>query len=184
MKKRLNVQSMAQIALCTTILCISSYIIIPLPFTPIVLSMQTVMVNLIGLLLNPGQAAWCVLIYLMMGLVGLPVFSGGTSGAGKLFGPTGGFYFGFLAAVVVISLLKGRKIHTVRYALVTIFAGIPIQHFFAVLFMCFHNGYNIRAAVMTVSLPFLPGDIVKCVTASFLAAALNKALAVNAAYQK
>lgn len=181
MKKRLDVYSMTQIALCTTILCISSYLIIPLPFTPVVLSMQTVMVNVIGLTQKPKHAAWCVLIYLMMGLVGLPVFSGGTSGAGKLFGPTGGFYFGFLAAVVVISLLKGRKIHVGRYALVTIAAGIPIQHFFAILFMCFHNGYQIKAAAVSVSLPFLPGDIVKCVMASFLAAALNKALAVISA---
>lgn len=179
MKKRLDVHDMTQIALCTTILCISSYLIIPLPFTPIVFSMQTVMVNVIGLTQKPKQAAWCVLIYLMMGLLGLPVFSGGTSGAGKLFGPTGGFYFGFLTAVVVISFLKGRKIRVGRYILVTILAGIPIQHFFAVLFMYAHNGHHIRAAVMTVSLPFLFGDMVKCVMASFLAAAMNKVLVRN-----
>lgn len=179
MQKKNKVYTMTQNALCTTILCISSYLVLPLPFTPIVLSMQTVMINLIGLILTPQNAGMCVLLYLLMGLIGLPVFSGGTSGAGKLFGPTGGFYFGFLVSVVVISLLKGRKIRLGRYMAVTIAAGIPIQHFFAVVFMYFHNGHQLRAAIMTVSVPFLVGDIIKCAAASFFAVAFNKVQSRN-----
>ena len=162
-EKKLDVQSMTKIALCVTILSISSYLVIPLPFTPIVLSMHTVMVNLIGLLLKPKHAAYTILIYLLMGLIGLPIFSGGTAGPGKLFGPTGGFYFGFLFAV--------------RYAVVTICLGIPVQHIFAILFMCFYNDFNIKAAALTVSLPFIPGDIIKCIIASVIGVALNKVLA-------
>ncbi|MDE5599220.1 MAG: biotin transporter BioY [Lachnospiraceae bacterium] len=119
-EKKLDVQSMTKIALCVTILSISSSLVIPLPFTPIVLSMHTVMVNLIGLLLKPKHAAYTILVYLLMGLIGLPIFSGGTAGPGKLFGPTGGFYFGFLFAVILISMFKGDKFNFVRYAVVTI----------------------------------------------------------------
>lgn len=175
-KNKLDIQSMTKIALCVTILSISSYMVIPLPFTPIVLSMHTVMVNLIGLILKPKHAAYTILVYLLMGLVGLPVFSAGTAGPGKLFGPTGGFYFGFLVAVIVISMCKGSKRNFIRYVLVTIFLGIPIQHAFAILFMCFHNGFNIKAAALTVSIPFIPGDIIKCVIASVIGVALNKVL--------
>ncbi len=173
---KLDIQSMTKIALCVTILSISSYLVIPLPFTPIVLSLHTVMVNLIGLILKPKHAAYTILVYLFMGLIGLPVFSAGSAGPGKLFGPTGGFYFGFLFAVIVISLCKGSKRNFIRYALVTIFLGIPIQHIFAILFMCFHNGFNIKVAALTVSLPFIPGDIIKCVIASLLGVGLNKVL--------
>ena len=91
----IEIQNMTRIALCTAILCVSSYLVIPLPFTPIVFSMQTVMVNLIGLILKPKSAALTILMYLCMGMIGLPVFSGGSAGIGKLIGPTGGFYFGF-----------------------------------------------------------------------------------------
>lgn len=175
-KNKMSVQSMTKIALCVTILCVSSYLVIPLPFTPIVLSFHTVMVNLIGLILKPKQAGYTLLVYILMGLVGLPVFSSGTSGPGKLFGPTGGFYFGFLFAVIVISLCKGHKNNFARYVIVTIGLGLPIQHLCAVLMMCFNNGFNIKTAVMSVSIPFIPGDIIKCVIASALGVALNKIL--------
>ena len=172
-----NVLNLTQIALCVALLGASSYLVVPLPFTPIVLSLHTVMVNLIGLLLKPKHAAAAIGVYLLMGLIGLPVFSGGTAGPAKLFGPTGGFYFGFLCAVVLISLLKGEKNSLLRYILVTALVGMPVQHIFGVAFMCFHNGFDLKAAVTAVSLPFIPGDIVKCVLSSALGVLLNKALA-------
>lgn len=173
---RLDTSSMTKIALLVAVLSASSYLVIPLPFTPIVLSMHTVMVNLIGLMLKPRYAAYTILVYLTLGLIGIPVFSGGTAGPGKLFGPTGGFYFGFFFAVIFISMLKGKKNNFVRYAVVTIGLGIPIQHIFAILFMCFHNGFNIQAAALTVSLPFIPGDIIKCVLASMLGVVIKRIL--------
>lgn len=176
-KRGIDTKSMTQIALCVTLLSVTSYLVIPLPFTPIVLSMHTVMVNLIGLLLKPKHAACTIGLYLLMGLIGLPIFSGGTSGPAKLFGPTGGFYFGFLFAVVLISLFKGEKINLIRYIVVTIFLGIPVQHMFAIAFMCFHNGFNLKAAALTVSIPFIPGDIIKCVIASIIGVSLNKVFA-------
>lgn len=176
MKGNRNAADITRIALCVAALCASSYVVFPLPFTPVVLSIHTIVVNLIALTLRPGQAACAMGVYLLMGLVGLPVLSGGTGGAGKLFGPTGGFYFGFLAAAVVISLLKGREIRMGRYVLVTIAAGIPIQHLMAVLFMCCHNGFNLPAAFLSVSLPFLLGDAAKCVVASAAGVAVNRAL--------
>lgn len=174
--KKTDIYNLTKTALCVALLCVSSYFIIPLPFSPVVISLHTVMVNLIGLILKPKQAAVAMVTYLLMGLIGLPVLSAGTAGPGKLFGPTGGFYFGFLFAVVAISLLKGAKNSLGRYILVTICVGIPIQHVCAIAMMCFHNGGNIGAAVTTVSLPFLVGDVAKCVMASVVGVALNQAL--------
>lgn len=175
-RKQPDTYGMTKAALCAALLSASSYLVLPLPFTPIVLSLHTVMVNLIGLVLKPRQAGCTLLVYLLMGLAGLPVFSGGTAGPGKLFGPTGGFYFGFLFAVIAISALKGREPSPLRYALVTIGVGLPIQHLCAVLVMCLHNGFQVGAAILSVSLPFLPGDVLKCVIASVAGAALNKIL--------
>ncbi len=175
-KSKLDIRIMTKAALCISLLSISSYLVIPLPFTPIVLSLHTVMVNLIGLILSPTQAGLTVGVYLIMGLIGLPVFSAGSSGPGKLFGPTGGFYFGFLIAVIVISLLKGARPGLIRYSLVTVFLGIPIQHIMAILFMVLFNRVSIPAAAMSVSIPFLVGDVIKCIMASVLGVALNQIL--------
>ena len=160
-------------ALCTALLSVCSYLVIPLPFSAAVLSIHTFAVNVIALILSPACAGCTLLLYLVMGLMGLPVFSGGTAGPDKLFGPTGGYYFGFLIAVIIMSLVKGKKIDFRRYLLVTLLVGMPIQHICAVLFMCFHNGFNIAAVFFTISLPFLIGDAVKCVAASFCAVKLN-----------
>lgn len=176
MKTDFKIQDITKISLCVAILCVTSYLVIPLPFSPVVIGFQTIMVNLIGLMFKPKEAGITVLVYLLMGLIGLPVFSAGTSGPGKLFGPTGGFYFGFLAAVILISLLKGKKNSFMRYCIVTIAVGVPVQHAFAILFMCFHNGWNVEAAFLTVSLPFIVGDVVKCVMASTIGVAMNRVL--------
>ena len=176
MNRKLKTQTLTKIALCVAIMCVTSFFIIPLPFTPIVISLHTIVVNIIGLILKPKEAGLSILIYLCMGLIGLPVFSAGTGGPGKLFGPTGGFYFGFLFAVIAISLLRGKKISMKRYCVVSIMVGIPIQHICAVFGMCIYNEWNVLAAFTTVSLPFILGDIIKCVMASMVGVALNKVI--------
>ena len=176
MNRKLKTQTLTKIALCVAILCVTSFFIIPLPFTPIVISLHTIVVNIIGLTLKPKEAGMSILIYLCMGLIGLPVFSGGTAGPGKLFGPTGGFYFGFLFAVIAISLFRGKKNSMKNYCVVSILVGIPIQHLCAVVGMCIYNEWNVLAAFTTVSLPFILGDIIKCVMASMVGVALNKVI--------
>lgn len=169
-----DISGITKISICVALLCVCSYIVIPLPFTPIVFSMHTLVINLIGLILRKKDAALTVFIYLLMGFCGLPVFSKGLSGPLILFGPTGGFYFGFLIAAIVISILRKNKNNIKSFFLITVFAGIPIQHIFAIIFICFYNGFNVSSAFLTVSLPFIPTDIIKCFMASFIAVKLNK----------
>ena len=171
-----DIRTITVSALFTAALSVSSLFVIPVPFSPVVLSLQTVIVNLIALILKPIQAFYCVGIYLLMGAIGLPVFSGGTSGLGKLLGPTGGFYFGFLLSAVAISLLRGNRISLKRYLILTIAIGIPIQHLCAILMMCIHNGFDIAAAISSVSLPFILGDILKCVASCVIGVKVGKVL--------
>ena len=166
---------LTKIALCAAMLCVASYIVIPLPFTPVVLSMHTLAVNLTGLILKPKHAVCVIALYILMGLVGLPVFAGGAAGIGKLFGPTGGFYFGFLPAAAGISLLKGKNGGFWRYALVCL-AAFPIQHLTAVLWMAHFGNVTMGAALWTVSVPFIPGDIAKCFLSAAMAMAIEKGL--------
>ena len=75
MNRSFRTAELTQMALLTALLCISAYIVIPLPFTPVSLTAQTLMVNLIALLLTPQQAAFTIGAYILLGLAGLPVFS-------------------------------------------------------------------------------------------------------------
>lgn len=175
-KDRDNIYSMTKVALCVSLLSVVSYFALPLPMTPVVLSFQTVAVGIIALILSPGQCAWAMVLYLVMGAVGLPVFSGGTAGIGKLLGPTGGYYFGFFISAVAVSLLRGKEINLKRYIGVMIAVSIPIQHICAVIMMCIHNGFDIKGAFVSASLPFIAGDIIKAVGAAVLGVGINRAL--------
>lgn len=172
-----KVYAIAESAVLISLLIAVSYLVIPVP--PSGLSLITVVISLMGLMLSPLQSGVAIGVYLLMGLIGLPVFSGGVGGAGKLFGVTGGYYFGFLIAVVLMSLLKGKRPGFLRYTAVTVFVGVPIEHLCAILMMCLHNGFDIRGAFVTISLPFIVGDIIKAIAAAFLGTAINKRLATQ-----
>ncbi len=173
---RNKIRSMAFISLSAALICLSSLFVIPLPFAASVLSLQTVFINITALCLKKNEALISISLYLFMGAIGLPVFSGGTSGLSKLLSPVGGYYFGFLLAVFLMSRFKGNKIQFKRYLAVTVLIGIPVEHIFAVLFMSLISSSGLLTSFLTVSLPFLIGDIIKAVTSAFIAVSLNKAI--------
>ena len=173
---RNKIITLTKVSMCVALLCISAYIIIPIPFTPIMITAQTIIINLIALLLTPKQSLVTVMVYLLVGICGLPVFSGATGGIGRLFGPTGGFLLGFLIVTPLISLLKGKNINLLRYSLVTILFGMPLLYLCGTVFMCLVHKTALQAALMSAVVPFILGDILKCLFASFLASILNKAL--------
>ena len=99
----MKTHDLTKMAICITLLCISSYVSFPLPLSPVMITTQTIIINLIALILTPKQAFVTVSLYIIMGLIGLPVFSGGASGLAKILSPTGGFIMGFLIAAPLMS---------------------------------------------------------------------------------
>lgn len=170
---------MTKIALCVSLLSVVSWFVLPVPISPVVLSFQTVAVGITALILSPGQSAWAMVLYLSMGAIGLPVFSSGTAGIGKLLGPVGGFYFGFLLSAVAISFLKGKEPFFLRYTAILILVGIPLQHICAILVMCIHNSGDIRSAFLSVSAPFILGDIIKAIVTAYLGVRINKRIKIQ-----
>ena len=93
------------LAMMLALISVSSYIAIPLPFSDAKITAQTMIVNLIGLLIAPQDTILVMASWLLLGLCGVPVFSGGSAGPGKLLGPSGGYYIGFLVVAFLISLI-------------------------------------------------------------------------------
>ncbi|MBS3114084.1 biotin transporter BioY [Candidatus Woesearchaeota archaeon] len=84
---------------------------IPLPFTPVPITLQTLVVLLSGAMLGAYYGSLSMIIYLILGAIGLPVFAGGASGIGVLFGPTGGYLFSYpVAAFVIGKMLENKKL--------------------------------------------------------------------------
>lgn len=167
-------EMLTRLALLIALNCISAYIIIPIPFSQSPLALQTLVVNLVAFLLPPKQACLTMLAYIGIGMIGVPVFTGGTAGPGKMFGPTGGYIWGFAVAAVLIAWLKGKRYDFKRFAAVAIVLGIPSIYLLGVVQLKLVTGMPWEAAVMSGVLPFIPLDIVKCLAAAALARPVYK----------
>lgn len=170
---------MTRMALMVAMNCVSAYIIIPLPFSLSPIALQTLIVNLTGYVLNAKQAFMTMLVYLLVGLAGVPVFTGGSAGPGKLFGPTGGYIIGFLFTAVFLAYFRGEKYSFKRYALLGCVIGIPLIYVFGVVQLKLITGMGWDKAIMTGALPFIPLDIIKCLAAAVIAYPINRIFANN-----
>ncbi|MBW3081250.1 biotin transporter BioY [Bifidobacterium saguinibicoloris] len=154
---------------------------IPIPGTPVPITLQTFVVMLAGLMLTWRQAGASVAAYLAAGAAGLPVFAGGSS-IMALFGPSAGFLLGFLPGVVVIALVKGRSngrdikataLTAVRYLAASVLGGVVVVYAFGFIVQSAMTGAPL-AAVALASMGFVIGDAVKAVVASLVAAGLAR----------
>lgn len=176
---KLSATDMTFTALFAAILCISSYISIPLPFSPVSITAQTLIINMIALLFSSKRAAMTVGIWILLGLVGVPVFSGGAGGLAKIAGPTGGYIFAYFVVAVLIAAIRGKKEKLWQELLIVICLGIPLIYIIGMPWMMAVTGIGWKAALLTGVIPFIPGDIVKAVAAVFLCRPLKRIIRNN-----
>ncbi len=174
--KRWEARELTVMGLLAALMCASAYITIPLPFTEVGITAQTLMVNLIGMLLGPAETAAVLLVWILLGVTGVPVFSGGVGGAARLVGPTGGYIVGFLAAAVLISLFCRKVKGLGKQTAFLIAAGIPVVYFCGMSWTKITTGLPWAVLVVRDALPFVPLDVAKCFAAAALAKALRRAL--------
>lgn len=163
-------------SLFTVLIIVGSYISIPFPFTPIPFTLQVLFILLSGIILGPYYGFMSSLLYLILGIIGLPVFSGGQGGLVAIVGPTGGYLVGFLVAPIIIGYFskKSRKLMPVGIIL-----GILIIHLLGVLWLARVNMLSISKAFIIGSLPFIPFDLVKGAIAYTLSLYLVKHIRVK-----
>lgn len=172
----LTVRDMTKMALCVAFCCVTAYISFPLPFTPGMVTALTLALGVTAFVLPPKQTLMVMLIYTLLGVIGLPVFVGGTAGLGKLFGPTGGYIFAWIVVYPIISALKGDRPSFKRYALVDIVIGIPVTYIGGLISMMLVMDISLEAALVMAVLPYIPGDVIKCLMAAFLGVKVNEAV--------
>ena len=160
-------------AMLTALLCILGPLTLPLG--PVPLSLTTAALMGMALLLGPARAALCCTVYLLMGLVGLPVFSGFTGGMGVLLGPTGGFLLGYLPLTALCGVLcrgtESRGLHALAFLL-----GTALLYLAGAAWYCRQSGAEASAALAVCVLPFLPGDVLKILTVALGGGSIRRRL--------
>lgn len=150
---------------------LSAFVRIPLPLTPVPLTLQTLFVLLSGALLGRGLGVLAQTGYLLLGLTGLQVFTGFGSGSLYILGPTGGYIVGFvLASFFTGNLFSGEK-HSWWNTLLKFLCADFIILFSGMLWLKVALSCTFSQAFLLGFLPFVPGDLLKVV---FATAVFNK----------
>lgn len=166
-----TIKDLVRVSICSALTGLLALIIVPLPFTPVPISAQTLGVMVSGLVLSPKFAALSQIIYILLGLLGLPIFSGGQSGIGTLMGPTGGYIIGFIPAAFIISLLlKTYKPQTTfGYFLIISLGANGAIYLLGVFQLVSITKITFKQALISGVFPFLIGDLFKALLGAGLA---------------
>jgi len=176
-REKASIRGMIYAAFFGALTAAGAYIIIPLP--PVPITAQTFFLNVAAALLGGPLGAASQFIYIMLGVVGMPVFAGGKAGLGVLFGPTGGYLIGFILGAFVVGFLAGiKKDAGISWYILSMLAGMVIIYSLGVLQLSFVAKLDLLKALSVGVLPFLPGDIVKIVLAAFVSARLKKRISI------
>ena len=185
-EKKIKTLDLVLIALFAAITSVLSQIAIPMP-TGVPVTLQTFAVALCGYFLGAGKGAAALSVYLLIGAVGVPVYSGFKGGFQVLLGPTGGFIFGFIAMAFLCGLsfkkAAGTKLNPVLRIAVGV-AGVAACHLLGTIqYMIVTNvnpekaGIDLITSFLLVSAPYLVKDIISVVVAYLISIPLIKATA-------
>ncbi|HKI81552.1 MAG TPA: biotin transporter BioY [Pseudodesulfovibrio sp.] len=151
-------------ALMAALIGAGAYLVAPIG--PVPVSMQPFFIFLAGYLLGPRHAVLAMGLYLLAGVIGLPVFAGGKSGLGYLLGPTGGYLFGFLGTALICGLARPREggLPLLRGVAAGL-AAVGLAYITGAVWLKFVLTLTWTEAVVLGVLPFIPWDILKVAAA-------------------
>ena len=175
LRRPMALREVCACAMLTAVLCVCALITIPLGAIPITLGVFAL--GLIALLLPLRCALASVTVYLLLGLCGLPVFSGGNSGFGVLLGPTGGYLWSYPLMVASVVLLRRQIPRTGRLRLakqvLSCEAGMALCYLCGTVQYALYAHISFFQALRVAVLPFLPVDFLKFLLAACIAARLE-----------
>lgn len=172
-------------ALFAALTAVCTFINIPLPFTPIPINLATLSVFLSGGLLGPKYGPLSQVVYILVGSIGMPVFSNYQGGIGVLAGPTGGYLVGYVVAAFIIGLVLERSLKpdennkkNIMWIILACGTGMLAYFTLGTIWFMFITGTGLWAALLSCVIPFLAGDALKIAAATFLIMKLRKITSV------
>ena len=173
------------VPLFAALIAVSGFIAFPLPGTPVPIVLQNMMPILASGLLGGLYGTASTVLFLITGLLGLPVFSGGRGGLTHLLGPTGGFLIGYLAAaafliiffrkpgakdLALVSSGKNNSIKLINYLkiIAASFSGFALIYVFGIARFMQLTNRGLFESLSLACIPYLPGDFIKMILVSAL----------------
>lgn len=181
MKSKFTVSQLTMIGVMAAVTCILGPLSIPIGIIPISFTNLAVYFAIYALGWKKGTISF--LIYLLMGLIGVPVFSAFSSGPAKLFGPTGGYLIGFIFMAIVSGIFIDKFYGKWYLHLIGMVVGTAISYLFGTTWLAYSAGMEFTAAIGVGIIPFIPGDLVKIIIALLVGPQIRKQLIKANLYQ-
>lgn len=174
MKKKSNVHQMTIIGVMTAVTCILGPLSIPIGMVPISFTNLAIYFSLYTLGMKKGTISY--IIYMLIGFVGIPVFSGFTGGPSKLLGPTGGYIIGFIFMSLIAGFFIDNFIDKWYLCFAGMVLGTAVCYIFGTTWLSYQANIPISAALAAGVIPFVPGDVAKILAATFTGSLIRKRL--------
>jgi len=168
-----HVRNMAEVAAMTALMCVLGPLSVP--FGPIPFSLQVFVVCLSVYVLGARRGTSAVMLYLLIGFIGLPVFSGFAGGAGKLLGPTGGFLVGFIPLAAISGWFSDRS-ERVAAQFAGMLLGLAVLYLFGAVWLSKVAKLDFNRCMAVAVYPFIPIDVLKIALAVLLGRVLRRRL--------
>jgi biotin transport system substrate-specific component len=158
-----------QVGALTLLTIISAQVVVPLPFTPVPMTLQTFAILFGAAAIGPYKSTLAQFIYLLIAAIGFPVLASDKGGVEALFGATAGYLFAFLVSSYVVGLVA-KQLSTRKFinVFVGFFLGTFLIYFFGATWLAFYTGNDLAYGISKGVLPFIVGDIVKALLAASL----------------
>lgn len=178
MKKNSVALDIAYVAVFTALIIVFAFVSIPTPTAGVPIVLQNAVIILAGLVLGGRRGLFVGLLFMVLGLVGLPILSGGRSALSAIAGPTVGYLVGYIISPVITGLIAYRAPRnktgmTVTLAIAGI-VGLAIQYFCGSIGLMIRSGMSFGAAILAQG-PFIVPDLIKVVVMVVIAIGVHAA---------
>lgn len=174
-KTKWDAKLIALVGMMAAVTCVLGPLSIPLPISPVPISLTNFAIYLAIYVLGTKRGTLSYVIYLLIGLAGLPVFSAFTGGAGKLLGPTGGYLIGFIPMALICGIFiekwQQRYLHFIGMVL-----GTLVAYALGTAWLAWQAEMTFSAALAAGVIPFIPGDLAKIIICLLIGPEIRKRL--------
>lgn len=167
---KLTIKDITLVAIFTSIMIICAQISVPIPFSPVPITLSIFAVFLSTMMLGWKCGTLVQVVYVLLGICGAPVFQGFTGGMGRVFGPTGGYIISYIFMALVMGLLIERLKITGRFKMnLVMLVGLFICYSFGTTWLVLSTKMAVSNALKVAVIPFIPLDLVKIAVTSIIA---------------
>lgn len=172
----LSVKHLALAGLMAAIICVLAPFSVPIPVSPTPISLGTLAIYFVLTVLGLKLGTVSVVVYILLGLAGLPVFTGFTGGPGKLLGPTGGYIIGYIFMALICGVFIDKWGDKLLPSILGMLLGTAALYLFGSLWLAYQASYTLPQAFMVGTIPYIPGDLAKLALAMSLGRQVRKRL--------